>query len=87
MSEENDRLTSKINDIEKFGKKARGKGELLKYLGGARISALQTILAKCYECMGYYIDGKNDCKVPLCPNYPKMPYRGKEEEREVKGYG
>lgn len=81
MSKANDRMISKIEDIEKYGLKAKGKGELLKFLNGTRLNSSQTVLAKCYDCMCYYSDGKNDCEVPECPNYAKMPYRGQTEEK------
>jgi len=54
---------------------ARGKKELLKYLSGKRLTRGEALLANCYECMGYYIDGKADCKIYDCPLYQYMPYR------------
>ncbi len=35
----------------------------------------QAIRAKCYDCMGGYVDGKRDCEIPRCPLYGFMPYR------------
>jgi hypothetical protein len=35
------------------------------------------MLAKCHDCMGYYLDGKVDCENPRCSLYPWMPYRKK----------
>lgn len=61
--------------VEEKGGSFRGKGELLKHLSGDIISARQAIVAKCYECMGYYADGKQDCKMPDCPLYPWMVYK------------
>jgi len=43
----------------------------------------QMILAKCYECMAYYGDGKIDCKIPLCPLYPLMPFRKGEKYQAI----
>ena len=40
----------KIADIEKYGKVARGKKELIKFLEGKRLTLKQAILAKCYDC-------------------------------------
>lgn len=53
---------------------AKGKNELLKHLAGDRLTLKQAIQSKCYECNGYYVDGKADCKMPDCPLYPFMPY-------------
>ena len=62
--------------IRKHGKTAQGKNEYLSYMEhGAKLSHKQAILANCYQCMGFYIDGKNDCERPNCPLYPFMPYR------------
>ena len=36
------------------------------------------IMAKCYECMGNYDGGVEDCKIPFCPLYPWMPYKEKK---------
>ncbi len=66
-------------DMTKFGMKAQGRGELVKHIAGERLTHRQMILAKCYECMGGYADGKRDCKIPKCPLYPRMPFRGKED--------
>jgi hypothetical protein len=42
---------------------------------GARLTQRQGILAKCADCMGRYVDGRVDCRVPACPLYPWQPYR------------
>jgi hypothetical protein len=52
----------------------RGKTEYLKYLAGEHISLKQQILAKCYDCMGYYVDGAADCELFSCALYSTMPY-------------
>ncbi|MBN2180139.1 MAG: hypothetical protein JW743_12025 [Deltaproteobacteria bacterium] len=62
------------NDIEKYGITASGKRELLKYLSGERLTRKEAMLAKCYECMNGYTDGKVDCQVESCPLYPYMPF-------------
>ncbi|MDP3028607.1 MAG: hypothetical protein Q8O04_03770 [Deltaproteobacteria bacterium] len=51
----------KIIEVEKYGVKARGKKEILKHLSGKKITLLQAVQAKCFDCMGYYSDGKMDC--------------------------
>ena len=33
------------------------------------------ILAKCYDCMGGYADGRRNCGVNSCPLYKWMPYK------------
>ena len=54
-----------------------GKKHILRYLKGERLTQREAILAKCCDCCGHYIDGREDCQVPLCSLYPFMPYRGK----------
>jgi len=58
-----------------------GKTLLLKYLEGNRLSAIQSIRAKCCEYMGYYVDGRSDCRMPNCPLYPFMPYLENKEKK------
>lgn len=41
------------------------------------LCASQAIVAKCTDCMGWFVDGRHDCDVTDCPLYPWMPYRGK----------
>jgi hypothetical protein len=65
----------KIENINKYGKKAKGRNELIDYLKGKRLSMRKALLSKCYECMNAYADGKVDCNIPNCPLYPYMPYR------------
>jgi hypothetical protein len=64
--------------------KARGNKELKKYLYGDRLTQRQAIIAKCFDCMGQYIDGKIDCLILDCPLYPFMPYRNKEKYPDFK---
>lgn len=52
-----------------------GKRHLITHLEGKRLTRNQIIMAKCCECMGGYVDGRMDCKIPDCPLYPLMPYR------------
>ena len=67
--------------VEKYGVKAIGKKDLLNYLDGGRLTPSQTIKAKCYECMGYYVDGRCDCGIVDCPNHSKMPYRNNGDSK------
>jgi len=66
----------RIREIETYGMKARGRKELLVHLTGKPLQRGQAIPAKCYDCTGYYADGKVDCHMPMCPLYGYMPYRG-----------
>jgi hypothetical protein len=69
-------MNNYIKNIELFGISAKGKTDLLNHLNGERITRNQAIKAKCYDCLGFYSDGKMDCLQPECPLYPYMPYRG-----------
>jgi hypothetical protein len=54
----------------------RGGPTLLDaHRAGIRLTQRQGILAKCADCMGRYVDGRVDCRVPACPLYPWQPYR------------
>lgn len=55
----------------------RGNRLLGLHKQGKRLTIAQMVTAKCAECMCEYADGRNDCKVPSCPLYPRMPYRVK----------
>ncbi len=70
-----DSFNSIKESIRKHGTLVRGKRELLAYLDGKRLTAKQTILAKCFECMGFFADGRADCGMPDCPCYAFMPFR------------
>jgi hypothetical protein len=65
----------RIAQIEEDGIMAKGKKELLSHLEGRNVTQKQSIMAMCYDCMGYYADGKQDCVVTSCPLHPFMPYR------------
>lgn len=66
--------SDQIKGIRKYGKVARGKNELLKHLSGQRLTLKQAVNAHCYDCVGFYADGKHDCKTRHCSLYPYMPY-------------
>jgi hypothetical protein len=68
--------TQMIEDIEKNGISGKGRKEMLNYLNGERLTIRQMALAKCYDCMGFYSDGRGtDCEIDTCSLYPIMPYR------------
>jgi hypothetical protein len=71
-----------ISDIEKHGKTARGKKELLKHLEGGRLTLRQAVNAHCYSCMGYYGDGKQDCNMSKCSLHPFMAYNKNKANRK-----
>ena len=62
-------------DIIKHGVLAKGKRELDGHQRGKKLSYRNAVLAKCYECMNGYADGKEDCRISGCPLYAYMPYR------------
>jgi len=74
-------LSTRLSAIMEIGLQAQGRKELIKHLNDERITVRQAVLAKCYDCMGYYSDGKIDCKLPECPNYMYMPYRENPDPR------
>ena len=65
---------SLIQEISAHGLSAKGQALLIKSIQGNRLSASQAAIAKCYDCMGYFEDGKGDCGDSLCPLYPWMAY-------------
>lgn len=69
------KAADRVNEVKRYGLKAKGRHELLQYLNGKALQSGEAILAKCYECMGYYADGKCDCGIKTCPLYARMPYR------------
>jgi len=74
--------SSLISNIEKHGKTARGRQELIKHLEGERLTLKQAVNARCYDCMGYYSDGKLDCGMSKCPLHPFMPYNKSKLNRK-----
>ena len=52
----------------------RGATQFRRYLNGENLTRMQAMLAKCCECMAYYVDGRISCVLPTCPLYPYMPY-------------
>jgi hypothetical protein len=73
-----------ISDVERYGKTARGKKELILYLEGKKLTSRQAILARCFDCMGYYADGKVDCHMPHCSLHPFQPYNQNRVKRTTK---
>jgi hypothetical protein len=67
--------TTSIQWIKKHGSTARGKRELIAFLKGEALTVKESILANCYQCAGFYMDGRRDCEVERCPLHGFMPYR------------
>lgn len=74
--------TSKLDDVSTFGRRFSGRKEYLEILRGNHSTPRKRILAKCYECMGYYEDGTMDCEQEECPLYAMMPYRAGKKTKE-----
>ena len=64
----------RIRSIRKHGKTARGQKELIKHLSGERLTLKQAVNAHCYDCTGFFADGKVDCGVKHCSLHPFMAY-------------
>ncbi len=73
-----------IESIKRNGLRARGKMELLKHLEGCRLTFKQAIHGKCYDCMGFFQDGRIDCDLARCPLYPFMIFNPKKRKRSSK---
>lgn len=73
-----------LEDLKKNGKSYRGKKELVAFMEGKQLSAQALILAKCYDCFGWYVDdGAMDCGCIDCPLHPKMPYNKSKVKTRV----
>jgi len=71
----------RIMSIRRQGKVARGQKELLNHLSGERLTLKQAVNAHCYECCGFYADGKVDCGLKHCPLHRFMAYNQDREKR------
>lgn len=76
--------TDRIKNIRRNGKSARGQKELVKHLQGQRLTMQQAIYAHCYDCAGFYADGKVDCCLPACALHPFMIYNAGRVKRTGK---
>lgn len=61
--------------IEEYGITSKGKTQMLRHLDGIKLTRNQAITAKCFDCMGMFIDGRLDCKMPNCPLFPFRSYK------------
>jgi hypothetical protein len=62
--------------------KAQGKEEFLRFQKGERLTMKEAILANCFQCAGFYSDGRKDCDVNTCPLHAFMPYN-KDRVRRI----
>ena len=76
-----------LDYIKHEGKSAQGKKELIKHMEGIRLTLKQAIKAHCYNCTGYFQDGKIDCKVPDCSLYPFMAFNPQRNTIKYKKEG
>jgi hypothetical protein len=51
-----------------------GQNAYKAFKEGKKITRKESMLAKCYECMSEYDNGKEDCLGKSCPIYPFYPY-------------
>ena len=58
------------------GAASQGKTAFIKFITGKPIARKEAALAKCFECMGYFQDGRIDCQGYDCPLYLFYPYKG-----------
>lgn len=47
-----------------------------------KVTPLNAIKSKCWDCSGYYADGLVDCKNITCSLYPYMPYKKMKADLE-----
>lgn len=64
-----------LETVTSVKKESPGRKHLIRHLKGERLTLKQAVIANCFGCMGYYVDGRNDCGMPECPLYGWMPYR------------
>jgi len=55
----------------------QGQDAYNNFLNNKQITRKEAMLAKCYECMSEYDNGKENCLGKSCPLYLYYPYRGK----------
>ena len=52
-------------------------------MGKAKLTLLNAVKAQCWECCGFYSDGREDCGNTRCPLYKWMPYKDKKKEPDL----
>ena len=69
-----------LKQVKRIGTESKGKREYIKYLEGKKITRTEAMYAFCYECQGYYKDGRVDCENENCPMYPFMQYSSNKSQ-------
>ncbi len=64
-------MESKKLPIRRF----QGGKEYKKFMQGKKLTRKEAMLAHCYECMGGYDEGKQDCLGKFCLLYRYYPYK------------
>ena len=77
-------MNSLMDMVDKHGIVSKGKQSLLNHLNGEKITRKEAMDAKCYDCMGYFVDGRQDCLVKHCPLFPFRPYKDKPKTSKKK---
>lgn len=67
-------ITNEYLESVRASKTAHGKSFLIQHLNGDYVRPHDAILAHCFDCMGFYERGREDCETPECALYPFMPY-------------
>jgi hypothetical protein len=60
---------AKLASIERLGINVKGKREIIAHLSGQKLSRAASMAAKCYDCMVFFADGRQDCEQKDCPLY------------------
>jgi len=64
----------RLKDVIDHGLNTVDKKHLITFLEGGKLTPMQAIRSKCYECTLGYADGKADCEITDCPLYPFHRY-------------
>jgi len=64
----------------KAGLQRAGRKELIKHLEGGKITRMQAMKAKCYDCNGMGESG--ECDIEGCPLLPFSPFRSRKVASE-----
>jgi hypothetical protein len=74
MEVKEDPVLKRVKEVIEHGAFAIGQQQFIDLCYGDRLQTSDMIRAYCYDCMGFYEDGIEDCKNDKCPLYSKMPY-------------
>ena len=71
-ADKKNQIADLIKNIES-SPRVTGRKEYIRFLQGKKITRNEAIAAHCYECMGHYVDGREDCTIGTCSLYPFSP--------------